>query len=685
MPPDSALFRLTDRLVGRLRPGRDAGMVPLAAVIGLVAGLGAAFFRWLIETFQDLAWGEAATPLAQFAESPAWLRLAVPAVGGLLVGLIVRYVAPETRGHGVPEVMHAVARRGGVIRPVVALAKSVASAISIATGGAVGREGPIVQIGSALGSTFGQRLRLSARQVRTCVGCGAAAGIAATFNAPIAGAFFAAEVILGEFGVGAFSAIVVSSVSATVVARSLLGDVPAFVIPQYSIVHPAEMLTYAVLGLLAGVAAVAFVRVLHACEDGFERLRGVPEPVKPLLGGLAIGAIGLAMPEVMGVGYDTITDVLRGEVVWTVLVALLVVKLLATSLTLGSGGSGGVFAPSLFMGAALGGGVGHLARAVFGFPMASPGAYAVVGMGAMVAAATHAPITAILIIFELTGDYRVILGLMASCVIGTLVAQKLQRDSIYTIKLTRRGVSLRQGREVNVLRQLRVADVVHHRMEVCHRSATLDQLARCMAESPHYEFVVVDDDGALVGAISMDELRRILPHRESLGDVVIAEDLATQPVLYLREDDTLDRAMRQFGHRTHEELPVLPAGESMVPIGVIGRQDVINAYNKEMLRSDLAGEMSERVAQAVRVRTWETVGDFVLTRIEAPPHLCDHTVAELRLPQSRGLQIILVQRDGSATAPEMIIPDGATRLEHGDHLLVFGRRRDIDALVRESG
>jgi CIC family chloride channel protein len=272
---------------------------------------------------------------------------------------------------------------------------------------------------------------------------------------------------------------------------------------------------------------------------------------------------------------------------------------------------------------------------------------------------------------------------MASCVIGTLVAQKLQRDSIYTIKLSRRGVKLQQGREVNVLRQLQVRDVVHHRLETCRRTTTLDEMIRCMAESPHYEFVVTDDDGSLVGAISMDDMRHILPLRESLRDVVIAEDLVTTPVIFLREDDTLDRAMQQFGRRTYEELPVLPAGESMVPIGVIRRQDVINAYNKAMLRTDLAGEVSDRVAHAAQMRTWETVGDHVIARVETPPHFTGQTIAALRLRQSHRLQIILVQRDGTGEEPARIIPDGETVLEPGDQLLVFGRQPDVSRFVRE--
>jgi len=660
-------------------------MIFIAILIGVAGALGASFFRWLIMTFQDLAWGADGTPLEKFANSSPYMRLLVPAAGGLLVGLIVKFVAPETKGHGVPEVMNAVARLGGVIRPVVALAKSFASAICIATGGAVGREGPIVQIGSAIGSFVGQRLHLSTRRIRTCVGCGAAAGIAATFNAPIAGAFFAAEVILGEFSVGAFGSVVISSVTATAVARSMLGDELAFIIPEYAIVHPAELLNYAILGIVAGFVAVVFVQVLNWSEDFFDKLKAIPDFIKPVIGGLGIGTVGLLLPEIMGVGYDTITDALHGRLVLGMLLAILAMKLVATCFTLGSGGSGGVFAPSLFMGAAVGGAVGTVARSVFSFPMATSGAYAVVGMGAMVAAATHAPITAILIIFEMTGDYRVILGVMTSCILATYVAQRLRRESIYTIKLLRRGIDLHRGREMNVLREMKVATILRKDVETIPRSEPLADLYRRMAISPHYEFIVVNEVGEMIGVVSVDDIRKALPDMDALREIVVADDLMVSPVIYVREDDTLDTAMQQFGKRTFEEMPVLPTGGSRVPIGVVRRHDLINAYNKEILKVDLAGSMSSRVQEAAKFHSWETVGDYVMAQIEAPPHLCGRSLESLRLRQKRNVQIILIEHVEGAPDGPYAFPARDTVLVPGDQLIIFGRRQDVDKLVRETG
>jgi len=673
------LSRRIDTLLGARR-----SLLLVAVVIGIAGGFGAVFFRYLIGLFQDIAWGAGGTPFEKFARAPYYLRLTVPALGGLLVGLIVKYMAPETKGHGVPEVMNAVARLGGVIRPIVAVAKSLASAVCIAAGGSVGREGPIVQIGSAMGSTVGQVLKLSTRRLRTCVGCGAAAGIAATFNAPIGGAFFAAEVILGEFGVGAFSAVIVSAVSATVVSRIFLGNTPAFSIPAYEIIHPAEVINYAFLGVLAGGAAVLFVWTLYFFEEFFDRLKSLPEPIKPVLGGFGIGAIGLAVPEVMGVGYDTITEVLHSRVIWTTAIVLLGSKLLATTLTLGSGGSGGVFAPSLFLGAALGTFVGEGAQAVFSFPMAPPGAYAVVGMGALVAAATHAPITAMLIIFEMTGDYHVILGLMLSCVLGTVVAQRLSRGSIYTIKLLRRGIDLHKGHELNVLRRLTVRDVMRPDVATVRPNATLADLCRLMSECPHWEFFVVDDEGRLIGAVSADEIRQALLHRSELSELVIASDLMTTPVIYVRENDNLEVAMQQFGKRLFEELPVVPAHGDTKPIGTIRRHDVINAYNKEILKTDLPGSVSSRVAASTRLRTWETVGDYVLAYVEVPPHLWSKPLRELELRRCCGIEVMLIERSEGEDG-QYDFPSGDSVFNPGDRALIFGKRDNVERFLETQG
>ena len=443
---------LFERLLFRAKLADHAFLVAIAAVIGCLGGLGAVGFRKLISLAQRVTWGDWSPSLELIRAHPGWWIVLAPAVGGLIVGPMVYFLAREAKGHGVPEVMEAVALRAGVIRPRLVVIKSLASAVCIGTGGSVGREGPIVQIGSALGSTIGQMLRVSGRRLRTLVGCGAAAGIAATFNAPIAGALFAVEVILADFAVARFSP-----------DRHLVGDRHRRLPPlprrppglRGAGVPAGQRLGAADLpgGRAAGGAGQPGVHL--GSVQGW-RTCSTPRRVPPWLaaaaGGLIVGVIGLAHPEVLGVGYEAITDMLQGRLAVELLVALLVLKLLATCLTIGSGGSGGILAPSLFLGATTGGVIGIGAHELLPAVTATPGAYALVGMGAVVAGTTHAPLTAILIIFELTSDYNLIVPLMMSCIIATLVTTRLERDSIYTKKLTRHGVELSHGQDVNVLK-----------------------------------------------------------------------------------------------------------------------------------------------------------------------------------------------------------------------------------------
>ena len=396
----------------RLRARREPAsehlfVVAVAVACGLAGAAGAIGLRALVHGFAAVFFGDPLPPLASFlepghgepemmgADAPWWRRLLAPAIGGAIVGPFLYWLAREARGHGVPAVMEAIARRGGVIRPRVVAVTTLASAITI------GREGPIVQIGSAIGSAIGQLLRLPTRQVRTLVACGAAAGIAATFNAPIAGALFAAEVILLDFATARLAPIVISSVVATAVSRAVLADYPSFVVPSWELVSPWELAAYGLLGLAAGFVGVGFGSALRLAERGFERLP-VPDPMKASIGGLLVGLIGTQLPHVFGSGYGTINAALESQLPIALLALLLVAKMAATSITLGSGASGGVFAPALFLGAVLGGAFGGAVHASFPGQTAGSGAYALVAMGAVLSATSHAPITAIIMIFELT-------------------------------------------------------------------------------------------------------------------------------------------------------------------------------------------------------------------------------------------------------------------------------------------
>jgi chloride channel protein, CIC family len=444
---DAAVTALARRVHGWL-VRTQYGLVGLALIIGAGAGLGAVVFRYLILGITTLVTGRADYSDAGRVASlhlPAlgpWFLLLAPVVGGLLYGPLVYRFAPEARGHGVPEVMVAVARHGGRIPARVAAVKSLASALCIGTGGSVGREGPIVQIGSALGSSIGQWLRVPEHRLRLMVACGAAGGISATFDAPIAGVFFALEIILRAFTAEAFGVIVISSVTANVVARAILGEDHVIRLPAYHLGSVGELPLYAALGLLAGVVGWAFARVLYLVEDGCDRVWRGPEWLRPAVGGILLGGLLFASPQMYGVGYPVLEAGIAGRYAVGFLLLLLVGKMLATSLTIGIGGSGGVFAPSLFVGGMAGTAFGIAAQAAFPGLDLSPGAFGLVGMAAVFAAAAHAPIAAVLIVFELTGQYAVILPLMAAVALATGVSHLISRDNVYTLKLLRRGIDI---------------------------------------------------------------------------------------------------------------------------------------------------------------------------------------------------------------------------------------------------
>ncbi|MCL9793650.1 chloride channel protein [Frankia sp. AgKG'84/4] len=485
-----------------------AGLAALAVIIGVGVGLGAVAFRWLIKTFTEVFCGRADCSVGGRLPNPHlpglgfWFLLVAPVLGGLIYGPLINRFAREARGHGVPEVMYAVAERDGRIPPRVSAVKSLASALCIGTGGSVGREGPIVQIGAALGSTLGQLVRVADSRLPILVACGAAGGIAATFNAPIAGVFFALEVILRSFTAEAFGVVVLSAVTASIIGRAAFGTAPFLTLPVFEIRHGGEYLLFIGLGALAGVVGVLFTRLLYLIEDLCDWAWRWPEWLRPAVGGLLLGGVLLALPQMYGVGYPVLERTVHGGYALWFLLILIVGKILATSLTIGIGGSGGVFAPSLFIGAATGAAFGTLAHDLAPTFVAPVGAYALVGMGAVFAGAARAPITAVLILFELTGEYTIILPLMSAVVIATLVSRLLSHDTVYTLKLTRRGIDLTASHEARRLRAIPATRAMRPAPPAIAASTSLTLAAEALARSPHGALPLTDDQDRYQGIIT---------------------------------------------------------------------------------------------------------------------------------------------------------------------------------------
>lgn len=681
--PFSGLSTYLSTLLDRWRPPQELVLLATALLVGLATGLAAILFRYLIIAISwvGYVWVPEVTP----GTGRAYV-IFVPALGGLVVGLLVYYLAREAKGHGVPEVMEAVALRGGRIRPRVAVVKSLASSVTIGSGGSAGREGPIVQIGSAIGSTVGQVLNLSDDRISNLVACGAAAGIAATFNAPIAGVFFALEVILGRFTVRHFSLVVVAAVAASVVGRAAFGDVPAFAIPfEYGITSVWEFLLYPVLGVLAGLVGVVFTKSLYASEDLFAHMRHLPEWFKPAVGGALLGVLALAyplirltqpvtwtrIPQVFNVGYDIIESALANEMLLGVALVLLIAKIVATNLTLGSGGSGGVFAPSLFMGAMLGAAFELIAGEFLPGIVGPPGAYALVGMAAVFAATGHAPITAVLILFELTGDYRIILPLMLTVVIATVISQRLMRgESIYTLKLTRRNVRLSRGRDVDILSGVQVREVMTREFMSVLESATIGEAARAFASSRSRSQLVLDEAGNLVGIVTLSDIERATELGASQDQNIRMIASVRPKLLVTYPGESVGEALAKMGTRGIGQLPVVSRKDGRRVRGLISRIGITKAYALALSRKAEIAQETRQLQQEYKEKA-----EFATVTLSPTDPIVGSKVASLADSLPRDCILVSIDRNG-----RMIIPRGDTVLEPGDKLTAFLRSDLLDSL-----
>lgn len=545
---------------------REYGLLFVYAImVGFLGGGASIAFKKMVCLVQSLAIGTMKEEILHFvAATPWWILIVAPAVGGLLTGVLIHLFAREAKGHGVPEVMLAVARKGGKIRGRVAVIKSIASAITIGSGGSTGREGPIVQISSAIGSYLGQLLGVPERRLRTLVACGAAAGIAGTFNAPIAGAIFALEVIIGEMRVTHFSAIVVSSFMSTLVSRHYFGNVPALHMPKYVLPQLSDYPFVVLLAFIIGILAWAYVKVLYSTEAIFDRWN-IPEWIKPAVGGALLGLVIIRFPQVYGGGYDTITEILAGRLPLLTVAALVFVKLFATCLTLGSGGSGGIFAPALFIGAAAGGAFGLAADQLTpGLVVASP-MYALIGMGAFVGAATHAPIQAILIIFEMTSDYGAILPLMLCTVLATMVSIMLSRESIYTMKLVLRGINIYAGQDESALSGASAGEYMDRDPVLLDHATSIRELKDKISGAKYYYFPVVDMRGGIAGIATLPQITGVLMNSGTHPDDTVLSHFTPREAYVVETSTPLSTVIHLMDAREIDSLVVVGSGTAMYP------------------------------------------------------------------------------------------------------------------------
>ena len=572
----------------------------LALALGVVTGLGAVLFRDLIGLIHNLMFTgrlDFHYDANLFTGSAPWgaLVILVPVLGAVGVTFLIANFAPEAKGHGVPEVMDAIYYKGGVIRPVVAVIKSLASALAIGSGSSVGREGPIIQIGSALGSTLGQIVRMPTGQRIALVAAGAGAGIAATFNTPIGGVMFAIELMMPEVSVETFLPVAIATGAATFVGRWFLGDAPAFNVPPIQAMTMngsglVELVFFAVLGALTGVAAAGFIHGLHLAEDLFDRIK--PRYLRHMLGMLLVGALMYALLRVFGqyyvdgVGYATVQAVLSGQLSSFWLLGLLcAAKALATSLSLGSGSSGGIFSPSLFMGATLGGGLAAALNTTgLTVPLSVP-AFAMVGMGAMVGGGTGAVMTAVTMIFEMTLDYSIVMPMIVAVAMSLSVRRALSTENIYTLKLVRRGRAIPKARHANMFLVQRARDVMDTDIEVLPAETSFDAYLRRPEHGGRLRHVVVTRAGRLLGVLRVNTgLQRGL---ESTHTGVTLGDVAAREFTIVGEDEIVFDVIRRMW-RKQAIMAVVVRGRG-VPRG----RDVVGVITKEHVADSVADSIKD--------------------------------------------------------------------------------------------
>lgn len=568
----------------RFRRNDQVVLSLLAVGIGAAGGGAAIAFRYAIDALQWLGFGYMGEKLASHAAGlPWWQLLLTPAVGGLLIGLFVWRFMPNGRPQGVANVIEAAALSGGRMSLDTGLKAAAVSAASIGCGASVGREGPVVHLGAVLGSWLARRFQLGRRLTRTLLGCGVAAAVAASFNAPIAGVFFALEVVVGTYALSAFSPIVIASVVGTLVSRMHFGDYPAFALEQtFQIVSFWEFPAFALLGAVAALVAIVFIQSVGLSERIFARLPG-PVWTRPAVAGLLVGAMALAFPQVLGVGYEATDAALQQSYTLELLIALAAAKVAATAISLGGGFGGGVFSPSLFVGAMVGGAFGLIAAGVFPHLASDHGAYTIVGMGAVAGAVLGAPISTILMVFELTGDYEITIALMIATALASVVVKGTFGESFFTWQLAQRGVDAGRGQEQSLLAQVKVRSLLDRSYGAVVPDASLDEVRRELAKAPFGELLVLDAEGAVVGVITFTDIAAVVLDRADHPELTAAK-LSRVPTLLTAEED-LKTAVRVFSTSGEAHIPVVDNREARRLLGLVHEHETMAAYQRVLAQA----------------------------------------------------------------------------------------------------
>jgi CIC family chloride channel protein len=677
-------------LRGRLLAGTErrtpseSALLVLIPVVGVVVGFSSIGIAHLIAILQELLWGRGSDLLAGAMEATWQERVLIPAAGGLLLGLLGLVLRVRMQGRGTPGIIEALALQNGVISLRRNAPGTAGGILTVSVGGSLGREGPMMEFGVAVSSWMGRRLRLEPQDLRILVCAAAAASLSAAYNAPIGASLFALEVLIGSLALPVFGPVVVASIISTLIARNAMGSLPRFVVPEYELVSVYELGGYLVLGLLAGVFSAGVVRVVAWFDKGAGRLR-LPRFLAPAIGFALVGGMGVWLPHVYGNGYETVNLALNEQLPIELLILLPFAKLLATVLTRSSGGAGGMFTPTLMMGGLLGGAFGTALHHFFPESTASAGAYTLVGMAAVLAGTTHAPLMAILMIFEQTDSYQIILPLMLVSTISYAVARRIKRESLFVDALGRQGVQLPRGPEEGVMKSLRVRHIMHDDPETVHRADGFQAIVQAFLRHRYNYLYVVDDDQTFVGVIPLHEIKQTMEQADTLATVVVAHDLVETDFEFATPDDTLAATMEKFWSQNSERLPVLDDATSRRLIGWISKRDLIGVYRQEILDEGNLLSRLGPVGDRGRDRYVELPEGFEVASVHVPPAYAGSRLRDLAPRHTWGFYVLqITRRDPERGTRVVEMPEADTVLQPEDELIVVGPVDGVQRFRRSS-
>ncbi len=655
----------------------NARLLLWAVAIGVLSGGAAVLFRYLALTLPMKVWPAGGDLVQAVARAPAWQRLLIPVVGSLLAGLVLvvgrRWSGP---GHGW-DILEAVVLRDGILHTRPALVRSFSSLLTIMSAGAIGREGPMVLLSATVSSLVGRQFRVPTRHLRILVGCGVASGIACAYNTPIGAALFTMEIIVGNFAMEVFAPLVFASVVATLISRAVFGSQPLFELPVLSMGTVWEFIPYTILGILGGFVAAMFLTALKSAASMFRRSR-LPRPIAMASVGLALGIVILWFPDVVGNGREAITHLFTQNWPAGFALSLLVLRLLLTSATVGSGAVGGVFTPTLFIGAVLGDAFATLVHQVLPGMALVPKAYAVVGMGALMAGTTHAPLTAAVMIFEMTMEYNIVLPVLVATAAASLVAREFSRESVYTEALRRKRGAM--SREEAAIRALSVRDVMRTDQVTIPSNLVVPQILDRFIAARRNHLYVLDAEGRFAGVLGLHDVNRALREQGDPSRLTAADLANTQFELTVPED-RLDEVLERFWAEEAERLPVLDNEKSRKLIGTVAQRDILGIYSLEVLhRRSLVARFQTEGARDLAPTYVELPADHLVEEMPVLPELVGLSVGESHFRERFGISVLLIRRPGPLGKELRMLPEAGTVFHMGDRMTVFGSRERIIAL-----